>query len=166
MILESYHSIILSSIFMIARWTVKLKSSTRDVDLIARTECCRMTISWARFTFFCRATLYRWCSCLIEMNDGTSFVHTALLSVWARPDSCVHPGWEQDPEAGQITPRRPIYGKRVFPAPLLCGLFVVWRRAHPVLILSCLISQSKTPFPLPAGSDWSRLTLPASRAIC
>lgn len=32
-------------------------------------------------------------------------------------------------------------------------------RAHPVLIRLCLISLSKTPFPLPAGSNWSLLTL-------
>lgn len=45
-------------------------------------------------------------------------------------------------------------------------VFVVLMRGHPVLITLCLIPLSKSLFPLPAGSNWSWLTLSPSQAIC
>lgn len=74
------------------------------------------------------------CSCPTEMNDGTSFSHTATLSAWT---------WF---EAETV--------------------LVVWMRAGPVLKPLCLISLSKTLFPLSTGSNRSRLALAQSKATC
>lgn len=144
--------------------TVKLQSLCSKI-IIASTVRCLMTMnweSWAWFNFLDPALAPLLCR-LMEMNDR-DLDHNAPLSAWTWPDCCAHPGCEQDLEADPLIPN----GKELFYACCLevKRLFVVWMRAHSVLIPLCLISLSETLFPLSAGSNWSQLTRSQSQAIC
>ncbi len=87
-------------------------------------------------------------SCYIEMNDGISFTHSPVLSLWMWPWDRAHRGCEQDPGVGRITPADPFTApsKQLFPSrcfKVKKREFVFCVRVHPVLIPLCLISLSK-----------------------
>lgn len=110
--------------------------------------------SKARINFFCflydnPALAPRLCrpSCLIREKAGAELFQTVLLSVWTWLSGRAHPGCEQGPDAGRVTPADSFSAnrKQVFPALLLWWeKGVVWIRTHPVLIPLCLISEQKS----------------------
>lgn len=142
--------------------TVKRQSLCSKI-IIASTVRCLITMNRGWLNFFDPALAPLLCR-LMEMNDRDFiFPQCTIVSLDMARLLCssgLWAGFEADP----LIPN----GKQLFYACCLevKRVFVVWMRAHSVLIPLCLISLSETLFPLSAGSNWSQLTRSQSQAIC